>query len=840
MRHKFRLGRGARLLPVLGTTLALAAIPSVASASSTGSLPDPQNGNVPYLAWNGEQVRMERCVSLPETADLANAKVDVGKLQASFITEAWTGNSGNITPTADPNSVQLFFTNNYNNGPAICAEGDIVSLYSGLASVELNVTGDPASIDDLGFGTNTQVFSTQILVAWMDLQQPTVNEMSASNFGDSGDAGNTIGDPTGTGSYQAGDPNGYVDVHVTGSLPTAGFRGLPSTLTLPNDWSTMANDLAESSDTSSGLPATAYWDTSGDSNDTIGNVPNEGCLPLPAEFSGLPVEMPSTTAPDSNYLSAIPQANNDNVDNCAGGAGSQDGPFSTVFGTLSGAGTSVGPFDPVDATDTDLPDGNVNAQDAPMPAALVNVSIDPNSGTPTSIDGVGSLTAANKQLTYSRDFTSNASLEHNLYAPFYDAYIPATARPGGVSSGIDGALNTQDFPGFSGIPSHEYHFWDTFNPTNGTASSTSCLRYSSDSNPENRSDPNNQYYQTPSGQTAVTVYTDQNGEAQVQYDPGTGFYFNNLGITPDGDNGCDLQTLTDNHKPIGTSTLGITANYPYKEGPNDPTTPVALTKTVYSAWSKTLTSFPKAAGSTNNPADADAMIVVAHAQDIDGSPFQGETVCFTAGNGAQGLLWYDGTVLQSDGSTLSFADTTSVPDPKGGSFGRVCVTTDENGNAAVEVDDSTPGANVDVLADFTNEGILRDLPVTFGSSGSGPNPIPGGTSPNVVTTISPANGNATPSVATVKSIAPALVKAVTHKRTAKYSLVMARVMRSHGRRYLALRIRSAHRSRIHIVVRYVSTRGHHKRSERITVTTNRLVKIRLAKTIGRLRSVHLG
>ena len=838
MRHWFRPGRGARLLPVLGTMLGLAALPSVASASNAGTLPDPQNGNAPYLAWNGEQVRMERCVSLLGTADLANAKVDVGKLQASFITEAWTGNSGNITPGADPNSVQLFFTDNYNNGPAICAEGDIVSLYSGLASVELNVTGDPGSIDDLGFGTNTQVFSTQILVAWMDLQQPTVKEMAAKDFGDLTDAANTIGDPNGTGTYQAGDPNGYVGVHVTGTLPTDGFRGLPSTLTLPNDWSTMANDLAESSDTSSGLPATAYWDTSGDSNDTIGNVPNPGCLPLPAQFAGLPAEMPSTTAPDSNYLSAIPQANNDNVDNCAGGDNSQDGPFSTVFGTLSGDGTSVGPFDPVDATDTDLPDGNVNSQDAPMPAALVKVAINPNSGTSTSIDGVGSLSAADKQLTYSRDFTGNASLEHNLYAPFYDAYIPATARPGGVSSGIDGALDTQDFPGFSGT-SHKYHFWNTFNPTNETASPTSCLRYSSDSNPENRSDPGNMYYQTPSGQTAVTVYTDQNGEAQVQYEPGKGFFFNNLGITPDGDNGCDLQSRYG--KDLGTSTLSITANYPYKEGPNDPTTPVTLTKHVTSGWSKTLTSFPKAAGSTNNPFDADAMIVVAHAQDIDGSPFQGETVCFTAGNGAQGLLWYDGTVLQADGSTLSFANTTSVSDPKNG-FGRVCVTTDQNGNAAVEVNDSTPGANVDVLADFTNEGILRDLPVVFGSAGSGPNPIPGGTTQtsSVSQTISSTNGNATPSVATVKSIAPALVKAVTHKRPAKYSLVMAHVVRSHGTRYLALRIRSAHRSRIHIVVRYVSTKGHHMRSERITVTTNRLVKIRLAKTVGRLRSVHLG
>ncbi len=115
--------------------------------------------------------------------------------------------------------------------------------------------------------------------------------------------------------------------------------------------------------------------------------------------------------------------NTDAVDNCLGGG--PDGPFSRVFGDTSSAGTSVGPFDPLRPDDTLLSNGTLDSGDAPMPAARIDVSIAQNSGGAGDISGVGSLAPANKAVSYSRDFTGNPT-QHNLYAPFYSAYIPAT------------------------------------------------------------------------------------------------------------------------------------------------------------------------------------------------------------------------------------------------------------------------------------------------------------------------------------------------------------------------------------------------------------------------------
>ena len=57
--------------------------------------------------------------------------------------------------------------------------------------------------------------------------------------------------------------------------------------------------------------------------------------------------------------------------------------------------------------------------------------------------------------------------------------------------------------------------------------------------------------------------------------------------------------------------------------------------------------------------------------------------------------------------------TSPASDPKGASLGRVCVTTDGNGNAAVEVLENNP-VSVNVIADFADfadEGILRTVTV---------------------------------------------------------------------------------------------------------------------------------
>ena len=58
----------------------------------------------------------------------------------------------------------------------------------------------------------------------------------------------------------------------------------------------------------------------------------------------------------------------------------------------------------------------------------------------------------------------------------------------------------------------------------------------------------------------MAVYTDQNGEAQVRYVPGEGYWFDNLGAVKNADGGCDLQGITS----LGTASITATAKYPYK------------------------------------------------------------------------------------------------------------------------------------------------------------------------------------------------------------------------------------------------------------------------------------
>ncbi len=109
-----------------------------------------------------------------------------------------------------------------------------------------------------------------------------------------------------------------------------------------------------------------------------------------------------------------------------------------------------GPFDPNYAGETLLPDGQLNAGDAPMPAARIDFSIAANTDPLHSIDGVG----------YFGERVEGARLQPRLHRlqqarpatcsrPFYSQYIPATSRDDlGYASGVDGALITDNFPGF--------------------------------------------------------------------------------------------------------------------------------------------------------------------------------------------------------------------------------------------------------------------------------------------------------------------------------------------------------------------------------------------------------
>ena len=826
MRHRFRLGRGARLLLVLGTTIALAAtVPSVAAADTgAGNTAgfDPQGTNTPYLAWTGETVRLEKCI--PNTYGLTAGDLHALGAEASFNIESWTGDHTDTTtaPQFQTPTIKLFISQNFDQGAGgICAMGDVVANTPGLARIELDVTGLAQPNGQGGYGPAIPFLAHEFLAGWMQLNTPTLSHMGSANF--AGDPGpSQINDGSGSGNPNAGNTPDYLDVKVTGTIPLTGNPQIEqmvgmSSVTLPQDWATLANALAVDDSANNGTAgngnAADMWDTSGDSNNTSGHAPG-ACDPFPQSADTLAAPLIS----NSNAYVSVP----DNGDNCSGGG--ETGPFSYLYNsaTTLSTGNAIGPFDPTDAPDTDLANGVLDSQDAPMPAALVDLAIAPNSSG--AINGVGSLQPANKTVTYSRDFGGD-NANGNLFAPFYDAYIPATARPTDNSSGIDGAYGN-DFTGFLNIPgdgsysqygpgsSGLYHFWNTAVLSSNVATQTSCFN-----NGANPPSGDGTYRQTPSGPNEVDVYTDQNGEAQVQYVPGDGYYFDNLPGVDEGslDGGCDLQNIQNG--VLGTASITATAEYPYKPTnfPQEASAPV--TETVHSLFDKALSYVPKGTSAE----DQNARVVISHAQDIDGTPYGGETVCFTT-NPVVGVTRFTGSV-----NGVYYGDSTPVADPNGG-FGqdRYCLRTDDNGNAAIVVFDSNP-ESVDVIADYTNEGLLRHIDVDFathGSSGGTP-PSSGGTQPV------PATGSA-------GTNAPGYSVKALHRISRPRITVMRLVMPTHGHHYLMLRVRSIHRTaRVSMMLRVRS--GRHTRTvhRTITVRTNRMIKLIVPRTVTRVRGVHL-
>jgi hypothetical protein len=210
---------------------------------------------------------------------------------------------------------------------------------------------------------------------------------------------------------------------------------------------------------------------------------------------------------------------------------------------------------------------------------------------------------------------------------------------------------------------------------------------------------------------------------------------------------------------------------------------------VKSLFAKYLAVFPK--GTT--PDLANARIVVAHAQDIDGTPFAGETVCFSD-TSASGTIQPFSPAGNWNGYVGPYyvKGSTASDDPINNSHKRVCATTNAQGNAAIEVFESQ-GAEIDIMGDFTSEGLLRDIKVPFGSP---PAVIDPGSPPRGAGTVDPPslvdNGNQTPTQAVIAAATNGKVQvsAARSRRAARATVRFARVVNSaRGRRYLSLRLR---------------------------------------------------
>jgi hypothetical protein len=690
----------AGLLSAAGA--AVLAIGSLSAGAAAAPNPGPGNGpqsaNVPYVAWVGEHVRLVACdPSINSTLQFANYSVEDWS-GYQFQPPTPDGDAGNnIGQIFDPGP-SAFFTS---SDPAHvvgdseeqegCVATDYKSLNPGLTRIKLDVRNQE---------TNAIVYSHQFLVIWLTVNKPTLSEASQSGSGSetfqsqlSGEGQSNLsaflGDPSGNGELAPSpfeprtapkQQKGLIQIRVTGSFPVVKESPLSNllseeTYTLPEAWPTLAGILASSTEETE-PPGTnpGLWDIHGSPSNGNGNAATtEG--PLKADY------------------------------------------FRGAFGNFtSGESATVGPYDPQAAEETLLSNGELNADDAPMPAMRIDVKLAKNEGG-SDLGGVGSIEGASKAVLYSHNFNGNAEEEGNLYSPYYGAYIPATDRPVNEASGITGSSPGGDFPGFLNKHPDPYTFWTSVlnREQRGEGSPTGCLRRAPGRSTD--ASPDDDYF-TP-GETFLTqtFYTDERGEAYVVYTPEDGFYLERLGLTTDANEGCDLSSLFE--KEIGHATINARAIYPYEPVDYQPQTSESLTKVVKSFWKKETYEFPKG----TNPGDENIRIVVAKAQDIDGNPMVGEEVCFNA-TANSGLAGFDGHITDTEGVLFGnpgetvYLSGSYVLDPQDEGSNHLCETTNSRGLAAIEVTNSSE-VEVDVTTHFENEGITRDHLFPFTGNAAG-------------------------------------------------------------------------------------------------------------------------
>ncbi len=630
-----------------------------------------------------------------------------------------------------------------------------------------------------------------------------------------------LGDPTGNGIFNLNDPdmafyddenNGLVQIDVKGTAPMGNdFAGQwpADSITLPDDWDDLARAYAfDDDDQAGGIPGSGFmrWDIHDDKTTASNHAGANACTPRAGSV--------------------------DAVDNCLGGP--QDGQFSFYYGYSQpgfgngplnpGPNAAVGPFDQIRPLNSLLSDNALNPDDAPMPPLRIDVRI--------AAGGVGGLEKADKDDIYVRDQSVPDWTPHNLYAPFYEALIPA-ALPGdeGETSGVAGSF-ANNFPGFQ---TDYYDYWDL---VGGWAEDP--LR-----NPQRlicRDSAGNNLY-SPAGWDHVAVYTDEHGQAFVEYDPDTGYNFATL------NGACDLDLPANRSF---TSMISATAIYPDQPVIWDRAnkTSGSITKVTNIAASKTLSCVPKGPMS---------MFCVETVRDIYGRLQAGVDVRFT--RSPRGDIFPDTTKFgpfdTSDQTVVSAsADAVVV---RTGPNGQAGVLIRETRNICIDVTAENIDSRQPAGGDF-NPGVFRQAYInawagtTLTSCGDGTgtggttvvppvvNPAP--TVPPNTTTVT--MSTATPSAAaSVVSLAgnptpAALAPAAKAKaaKAAKATLSSAQLLNVKGNRYLVVWLKSSLNS-ANVKITLMGKNGKVQRVIVRKVATNRAVTVPNLKVGKLVKSVKI-
>ncbi len=797
MRKRLRLSVFAGSVAALG--MLLFAAPAMAT-DPTSSAPDPQTANIPYLAWAGEQVRITKCLGQQEMIDDMKLSADTAKglltpgliLRSSWTVEDWSGvdenNAGPRFLNAPNGDTVAYLDDSYR----LCFSVHVSSLKPGMAVIKgaarIDFKGETPGFDILG--------KHQFLVIWMRDAAPVIKEVANADFPsiDVGDpAGDGIFNPLGTAPNKA-FKNGLVKINVKGTFPLGNdFAGIDpdNSITLPDDWAFLASKFAvDDYAATGGRPGSAAWRW----------------------------DIHDNQLPDANHAggnNCTPRAGAvDAVDNCFPDTGTvgggQTGPFSHYFGFSSF--TTIGPFDQVRDFDTFLGDNSLNADDAPMPALRVDTHI--------AAGGIGSLEKADKDDIYVRDRTKPDNTPHNLYAPFYRAWIPAAGPDAFHSnrSGVAGTFVSNNFPGF--LDSGVYDFYDAYafkndDPTRGDRTIV-CY------------DELHQQRPNIAGYDHVAVYTDEHGVAFVSYDPDAGFRWK-----ADANGRCDLSPGT-----LGTSVITSEAFYPDQPVLWDQASKVSnsITKTVNSLASKVLRCVPKGVNES---------FCVETITNIYGNPVAGAPVRFS--RSPLGSIQPDAVLFggfDTRGQTLVNDNSPAWIDLKTNALGQAGVLVTESLNICVDVDtenlgtrytEQNPGVKRFVLVNPTTGGTTAcgttAPPIISGPVGGGGGTSTGAAAPTQVT-------------ASVVSLAAAPVAAIqtpaskAAAKAAKAKLVSAQLLVLKGTRFLVLRLSSPN-AKAQVKISLVGKNGKVNRVVIRKISTNRFVTVPNLKFTKAVKSVRV-
>jgi len=852
--------RNKRLRIVFASLVVLvfAAISAATSGSAQAQVTavgfDPQNMNVPYLAWRGDEVRLVKCVA------------GAAGLTGTFTVEDWSGDphfkpqfSAAELPGDDAGDAFVtggFVGQGPEQGGRQCFAADMVSQKAGLAIVKLKFSTGAAQRGPTA--GNRVLLEHQFLVAWMNIASANVEDIGRLTVPAS-TAAAQLGTNCPTGDVRepvdldrdepaevlaracstAASPattllaaQNQVQVIVTGTIPMGNNfdevnaqlgRAAGTPLTMPTDWRALAGVLARSS-----LPGFERGIATWDIHDEFTAVPGGGAAPP------TPAQHATGETHQAGGLCAGTSTTVDEVDNCLGETGRAANlpglagveefgafsrfihPFAAGLLDVTAVGTgnpTIGPYDPL-RIDTYLPNGITDAGDAPMPAARIDFNL----------NGVGALVPIDKHVVYSRTGTGsplgatatqtaaarNAAVgvgvnnEHNLWAPFYGRFIPATAAEdvlGKTASGTDAGAGN-NFTSFAGV-TNPYHFWDFAIALDRAGAPVACPQFEPGF-PATRE----------SGIFAVTVYTDEHGEARVGFNGGVGFNFAALARIDA--NGCDLLGVTN----LGTGTISAIARYPHQpvtaaDVPGDE----VVTKTVTSLFNKNITCVGKVPGVA--PAQQAAFICTITGIGVAGGPFAGELVC--VGSNAE-LVRPFGTTQRV---TAAPAPATATTDPRVANFAgpaAICVRLNAQGQAQLEVFGK---GTLNLIAEFVDEGIVRvnqfaAMPLAPGTGSTGPAGNTGTTTP----TPAPTGGTLSQGNATSPSLngATGVTAPKTVRPSITSSVLSARIVETKAGRKLVVRIKSTKATaKLRIVLK--ASNGRVIATAVRTVRTNRVATV---------------